>query len=495
VTQAADVVRTPSAPTATGQLVAQRTSVVRADLLREYVSGYRWQMIASYIRALPRYIDDISRDFGDDIYERMLLDPQVFSSLDTLKLSVLASKPTITGAVTDKDADGFAQAGEIADFCRRTLDGLETPLITVLYDMLSAAAYGNRVAELVYGLQKGGADDGRLVLTHIKPKPRSTYAFVVDVHQNIVGILGLIPGIAYPVLVNSILGDPEKVPNLLPRSKFAVLTHRPKEGDPRGTSLLRAAYTPWWAKMQTWGDWLTYIAQFASPSLVGMTPEGAQKQEQLDSAGAPVLDEDGATIWIEPETAMLTALQGFRNGSAIALPFGSTVQPIQMSGEGAPFLQAIDQCNEEINWAVTGQSLATNEGQHQARAAASVHQDIMDLGVAYLKRITEAMIRRDILRPLVRYNWGDEALALVPSVSLSETPEQDLANDARAFAAVGYQISPEQSPAIDARLGLPERSPESVRQAIERQQAAPEPGKQPGEGGGKAGEDAKDGHE
>jgi hypothetical protein len=57
----------------------------------------------------------------------------------------------------------------------------------------------------------------------------------------------------------------------------------------------------------------------------------------------------------------------FRNASAIALPYGSQVNTINVSESGAVFFAGLDWADNAIRRAILKQHLATGEGQHQAR--------------------------------------------------------------------------------------------------------------------------------
>ena len=112
----------------------------------EYVAGGSlWRGV----QTLPRQIDDLTRDLGDDLYERMLIDPQVQACVNVLRASVLADGVTLSPAVTDEQADGYTKAVEIADFCTSVLADLSTPLADALWDLLSALPLGVRIAEQV----------------------------------------------------------------------------------------------------------------------------------------------------------------------------------------------------------------------------------------------------------------------------------------------------------------------------------------------------------
>jgi phage gp29-like protein len=235
---------------------------------------------------------------------------------------------------------------------------------------------------------------------------------------------------------------------VLPREKFAIATFRPKDNDPRGTSDLRPAYNPWWLKLQTWQEFLKYLAQFASPSIVGTAAPGA------------TVEIDPATgTRIGPIEALLEKLIAFHNGTALALPHGAMAELLYSSGEGQAFLSAFSLYNAEITKAITTQTLASNEAEFGTRAQASVHQDALGTIVRQAKRSLCRTLRRDVLRNTVRYNYGDKLAALTPKVSLGEVEAEDEARLITAFAQLqsSSYLHPSQYAGIDRRLNLPPR--------------------------------------
>lgn len=425
-----------------------------ADLTASYISAQPQVFLASYIRALPPYIDDVSRDLGDDLYERMLLDPQVFSCVRTLKLSVLEEGVNLQPAVTDEDDEDYDLSKEVLALCEHALANLPRSTDEWLFEMLDALALGNRVAEQVYHLEEAGKYAGNLLLARLACKPRRSTAFVVDPYNKLVGLLGLIPGSGAPILTGTIVGEPSRLPNLLPREKFAILTHAPTNEDPRGNSLLRAVYNPWALKVQLWGEYLKYLTQFASPSLFATLPEHATARPQTDSLGNVI---PGAPL-VQPEAQLLEALVRLRNGSAAAAPYGTTLTPIHLGTEGGAFLRAFTLYDEQIAKGVTNQTLATEQGKHQARAAAETHKDTLDSGPKFLKGVVGNMLTRDVLRPLVAYNYGEGVAArLTPTAMLQRLDEAKWAGHAQAAATLGYKLDPSQFPAMDEKLGLPVR--------------------------------------
>jgi hypothetical protein len=406
---------------------------------------YRGQQ--SRALALPWSFDDVTQDFGDDLYERMLHDSRVAACDILLRASILEDGITLAPAVADADADGYDQAKELLAFVEPQLEGLETALDDVLWDILACMALGNRVAEITYWPFDRSPQPGRAVLRSLAVKPREATAFVVDPYMRLLGFLGRQAG--QPLVRVGALVDPATDKNFIPREKFAVATFRPRNNDPRGTSDLRPAYNPWWLKMQTWQELLKYLAQFASPSIIGKVPKNAP--DVLDTTTG---------LKISAVDALLQRLIAFQNGTAMSFPAEYEIDLLFSQGEGGAFFRAIQLYNAEITLAITTQSLAMAEGDKGTRAQASVHQDALGTIVRQAKRSLCRMLRRDVLRNLVRYNYGDKLAALTPLVGLGEVEAEDIAKLIAAFAQLqtsGY-LDPSQLPGTDRMLNLPPRT-------------------------------------
>lgn len=439
---------------------------VRPDQLQqEFVSGgsaYAWA--GQTARALPFVIDDLSSDFGDDIYQKMSWDPQVSACLTILKASILEDGVSLAIALDDEDDERYDLAKEIHDEAEGMLDGLSVPLPDSLWDLADAVSFGNQIGELKYELRPGSTDANKhrplLMLDAIKVKPRHSIVFVVDAFLNVIGLLGARPGQGNYLGVGSLI-DPSD-DRLLPREKFAILTFRPKNGDPRGSSILRPAYSPWWRKQQILPEFIRYLAQFAGPSVWATTPEGTAYQPTTDYLGNPTvetLDPITGLSTSSPEQQLLASLLAWRNGTALALPYGAEVHPVEMQGDGRAFLTAIAQADQQITKAILTQTLATEEGAHQARAAAETHQDVLDTLVRQGKQSVRGMLEKDVLKNWVRYNWGDDAVDLCPKVTLGRAEQADVSKLWTAAASLqssGYLHSSQQAE-LDKDLNLPAR--------------------------------------
>jgi hypothetical protein len=433
------------------------------DLTRESIAGGSYAYIGAYAKALPSYVDDVSRDFGDDIYDRMSVDPQIAAALTIFRASILEDGVTFAPAVEDADDPDYELATEINDECERMWDDLGTAPDDVLWDMLNCVAVGNRLAEQVYELRPGVVTGRRLLqLASLKVKRRNAYLFVTDAFDNLVGILGRRPNEAMPAGGTSMLDTKNPPDNLFPTQKFAIASFRPKDGDPRGTSILRPAYDPWWRKRQALTEYVRYLAQFAGPSIWATLPEGTTPAgAALDYLGNVQTTSTGTpSPGPSPLDDLLASLQAFRNGTAGAFAHGTELHELMMQGEGAAFLRAIAECNMSIVKTILTQTLTTEEGEHQARAAAQVHQDVLDTLVRQGKRSVVRMVSKQVLRPWVKYNWGEQvAQSLVPKASLGSTEEVDRAPMIQAVASLAKSpyLHPSQLPELDSMLGLPVR--------------------------------------
>lgn len=441
-----------------------KTVMIRANGATEHVSSsdlLTSQWFSGYPRTLPFPIDDITRDFGDDLYDRMALDPKIAQTLAVLKTGIIEEGMILTAPVTDQSDPRSKPAAEILKAAQSMLQNLDMDVDALLWNMLAGLHLGNKVSELVFGYVE---EDGkvRIDVRKIHVKPRNSLAFVIDSFGNIVGFVALIPGNANTVLQNSYV-DLKKTENLLPRDKFWVFTNRQEDQDPRGTSILRPAYEFWNIKHQVIREYLKYLTQFASASLFATTPEGAEVQKERDANGVATGNV------IDPWAVMRTALEAFRNGSVMTAPFGTELKEIFSQGDGTAFSKAIDFLTREMVSSILGQTLASEEGEHQSRSASSVHQNILASIIRQLKRTLCFSIRKDILVPWVERNWGTEFKNLAPEVSLGETETPNLPQLMTAVANLfnSTYLSPTQLAGVDKLLNLSQRSPEEYQSIIE----------------------------
>lgn len=447
----------PAAPEKNGASKVKQPPAGPADLSKEYVSaGYVADWPGAVLRTLPHPIDQLSRDLGADIYARMMKDPQVDACVTLLKAAILEDGIQFSSPIEDQEEDGYELAQEIRTEAEQMFKDLTTPFPDVMWDMASAIAYGNRVAEQIFELRTAyTADKKFLQLAALKVKPVRQTAYVVDRFLNVVGLTAAGgPGMTARNL------NPER-DEILPRAKFLYWTNHPEDSDPRGTSVLMSAYTAWWRKYQIIPEYMRFLAQFAGPALIGYAPEGAVATPQIDSLGNPILDPTtgNPVPAVTPEQAVLQALLLFRASAALALPYSSKVDLIQSKGNGEAFMAAMAGANQEITKSILTQELATEQSQNMARAASQVHQDVLGTIIRQGKASVGRMLAEQILKQWIAFNWGQDKVKFCPDITLGSVEKQDKPDTIRAIATLfssGY-LHPTQLPATDRMLGLPVR--------------------------------------
>ena len=466
---------TPSSIEPRGNAQVKAHALLTQEYVPSGITGYY-----PFLRALPPYIDDITQQFGISVYEQMMTDPIVRASIGVFKMAIIANDWELVPSLS-RDEHDYAVAVQMRDFIKENLDGLETAYDIILEQHLNALAFGSSVNEQIYSVEEMPyTRAGRqLRLKDIRDKPLQNTIFVVDSFLKTVGILTQrFPGQNFPAgsyipIDFSSIGTAKPgeefdlsdiIPGFLPRSKFSILSNEVKLNDERGHSKLRAAYAAWWFKQQETAEYLSYLSKHGTPSLVGTTAPGAQPQVMLDANLNPQLDTAGNPIMKTPEQVLSDALTAFQNGSAIAVPNGSTIAPLQVNSDGAAHIAALNWCDKQIAEAVTYQFLGTLEGEHQARASSEVHQDILSLTVLRLKLWLAKQQYREVFKRLLMYNFdltGQRIARYIPKLSLGLGDGFPVTPDSiAALMQSGYFGSspdPVQMEKLDDRLGLPRR--------------------------------------
>jgi hypothetical protein len=431
--------------------------------------GSRWPSSSLYtaagalVQTLPLASDDLTQDFGVAIYDQMALDPQIHAGRRILVTAALNqpvqfSIPVPRQSPTGASNPQYDRAAKLTAFVRDGFRRLPVPLETTLFEMATGAlTHGHCLAEKVEGPPARVLPNyGPLrVLVDLKPRPLTAYAFVQDVYAN---TLGITPRALAPVgqttYAQGTLATGAPVYSL---DHFAVLTWNGQYRDPRGQSLLRAAFGAWWKKRQAEPGLLAYLARFGQPSLdLEMAPN---TPDQVTVDGEVQASRD----------LYLAMGQAYQAGGIQVRPPGSKSALQEASGDGAAYIQAEALWNREISMALLGQTLATNEAQHESRAAATVHQDILALLIRYIKFWLADFVYHQLIVPWVRMNFGESAVPLAPTVSLGQTDPENLAAVANAIAqmtSAGYwdatQMPPDIGAQLDVRLNFPERQVTAV---------------------------------
>lgn len=450
------------------------TNTNALNMLREYLASavalngsyYDYQAdYAKYLQSLPRHVDDVERDFGLDIYHKMLNDSAVSSALGAIKTQVLSAGVKLTGRVTEpasfnedpKQQAEYDKSEAVRALCEDMLDGLQQPIEAILMEMMDCLPYGNSLAEATYESR-----GGKLWLKTLRVKPRHRYAFVVNDFLDCPGVV--------PSEIGWGMYGTQAPESMIPREKFFLLSFNARGNDPRGHSILRPAYNWWYLKQQITPDYLKYLKQYATPSIAGFLPPNAG---DVQTGG---YNPDGTPATISAAEAMLAQLITFANSTALVLENESKIQQVEMSGTGEAYLQAFDFFDRQIIRAILFNARAVMEAEHGSKADSGAAGDILGAFVAYLRRMVETAFFQDVLIPIVTYNFGEaDAKLYTPTLVLSDVQQEDLLAYGEMIAKLwnaGFLHTSQQA-GIDAKLNLPERDMETQQlDALQAQEDA-----------------------
>lgn len=440
---------------------------------KEYLSGGSVRtlspLLTNAIQVLSRFQDDLNREFSDRAYDDMLKDPAVAASVDILKSLILSEPLRVVPRVQDKKATDYEASKKVSDFVEKNLRKMARSPQVVLWEALDAIAYGSSLVEIVF---EDAVEEGAPVLRlkDLKTRSRSNYGLIVDRYFNVLGAVPTEMGYqASGVYTGSTQPDKDKV---IPREKFLLVALVTKNSDPRGVSLIRPAWNAYYLKTQVWPAYLKFLVQFASPSIVGYTPEGAEDVEVLDDSGTPAYNADGTIQTISAEEDMLTTLLGFQNGTVAVLKGGSKLDLIKSEGQGEAFSAAVDLFDRQIAMAILKTHRTLLEAKHSSKADSESAADITDVFVASLREVLASAFTRDVVRVLVEVNFGPEVADLyAPEVTLKAMPKQDFSKAADAVGKLWASkfLHSSQVTEVDAMVGLPERDMDAFLGELEEE--------------------------
>ena len=141
---------------------------------------------------------------------------------------------------------------------------------------------------------------------------------------------------------------------------YRFLVHRnggTKYDNPYGVSLLSTCYWPWQFKRAGFQFWMQAEELLGVPSILAI----------FDS-------QEGDDKTAERAALLANELANITSGSAGALANVKEIKQITMNAVLKDFNTIVKACNDEISYAITGQTLATGESQYGSRAQADVHE-------------------------------------------------------------------------------------------------------------------------
>ena len=312
----------------------------------------------------PRRLARIFREAGNvraqmELFEEMEeKDTHLFSQMQTRKLAV-------TGL--DWEVQPFSQDErdkEVADFVDEQLKGIEN-FDEVLIDMLDAIGKGISIMELAWTVE-----DGKNVIEDIEyvhPK-KLVWDSTTDELKICTG--------EYPSGVE------------LPENKFVVHKYKAKSGHASRAGIMRVVSWMYLFKNYDIKDWVSFCEVFGMPLRLGKYDASASEDDKKQLMEAIIsLGTDAAGI--VPSSTMIEFIESQKTTS------------VEIYEKLARY------CDEQISKAILGQTLTSDSGGG-SYAQSKTHDEVRhDLTVADAKALA-VTIRRDIIRPLVEFNFGTD---------------------------------------------------------------------------------------
>ena len=329
-------------------------------------------------------------DAGDvlrqmELFEEMEeKDPHLFSQLQTRKNAVTGLDFEVI-PFGDEPLDK-----EIADFIEEQLNGIES-FEDVENDLLDAIGKGFAVSEILWGY-----DEGHVVVQDIKTRHQKRFF--------------------WDTLDDSFKVRTKDVPEgiLLPANKFIVHRYKARSGHTSRAGILRVVAWMYLFKNYDLKDWVSFAEIYGLPLRLGKYAPGAS-------------DSDKA--------ALMRALIQIGSDAAGIIPDGTSIDFIttEKTSSSDLYERLARYCDEQISKAILGQTLTSDSGGG-SYAQSKTHNDVRhDLTVADCKALASTL-RRDLIRPLVLYNFGEDKR--IPYLRFDAEESEDLTQTATVIGTL-----------------------------------------------------------
>lgn len=337
---------------------------------------------------------------GGDVRAQMELfeemeekDTHLFSQLQTRKLAVTGldwEVQPFSGSDQDKEVS------EWVDSQLKSIEGFDALLI----DMLDAIGKGISIMELSWDID-GDLHNVITDIQHVHPKK-----------------------LVWDPLTDEMQLCTKECPAgmSLPENKFVVHQYKAKSGHASRAGILRVVAWMYLFKNYDIKDWVSFCEVFGMPLRLGKYDASASEDDKKQLMEAIIsLGADAAGI--VPSSTMIEFIESQKTTS------------VEIYERLARY------CDEQVSKAILGQTLTADSGGG-SYAQSKTHDEVRhDLTAADAKALA-ATIRRDIIRPLVEFNFGMDVGVPLFAFDCKEAEDQkELAEVYRTLACdMGLEI-------------------------------------------------------
>lgn len=346
-----------------------------------------------------------------DVYRQMELfeemegkDPHLFSQLQTRKNAVVGLDFEILPySENDKDK-------EIAQFITDIIFNLDS-IDDVFMDLLDAIGKGFAVSEIMWE-----AKNGKVLVKEIKNRHQKKFFWDENGYMRVAT-------------------DEEPNGILLPKDKFIIHKYKARSGHIAKAGVLRVVAWMYLFKNYDIKDWVSFCEVYGMPLRLGKYAPGSSEDEK---------------------NALMMALVTLGSDAAGIVPDGASIEFIDSNKTTTSdiYEKLAGFCNKEISKAILGQTLTSEIGNSGSYAASKTHGEVrQDLVEADSKALAQT-IRRDLIKPLVMFNFGDDSK--LPYLKFHSEPPEDLEKSAKTYATlisdIGLPVSEEH---VYEKFGIP----------------------------------------
>lgn len=283
-------------------------------------------------------------------------DTHLFAQMQTRKNGVAGLDWSILPA-SDEEKDV-----EIANFVSDVLYDFED-MDDLILDLLDALGKGFSIAEILWTYEKG-----HIVPREIKWRQQKKFRF--DEFDQLRALTPENPSEGIE----------------LPPNKFILHQYKARSGSQTKAGILRVAVWMYLFKNYSIKDWLAFSEVYGMPIRLGRYEPGTSQE-----------DKD----------ALVRAVQSIGADAAGVISRDTEIQFIESQrSEGLLYDRLIKLCNAEISKAILGQTLTSEASETGSYALGKTHslvrQDLLEADCRSLQKT----LKRDLIRPLVEFNFG-----------------------------------------------------------------------------------------
>lgn len=409
------------------------------------------EMQRSYYLSVNKILRQGSLAFRKDrnLQRQMRYDPDIMGPLVMLQLSVACAEWAVQ---VPADMQGDEQATEQAAFVEKLLKN--TPRFTdMMRHLLDALWYGRSAVNMIFGKQ------GETIYIRDWMPIHGDSLTMTELGQ-----LGLKVGPRYYTqTIGGAAPDTDKIngtvigwdSRVLPlddqqRATIALHTYQPQgvdfddpyeaENAYLGRGMRDLVWYYWSLKQAALQNWATYIERYSMGIRVGNYPVGNEAAKaDMESAMQNLLGDVSVLI---PKNA---------DGSDAG--FGINIMEPN-GGNAEAFAKMVEYLTENIKEVILGQtgtSQAVSSGL--GSSIGDQHAQTLNRQVTYIANALAETITREIVTPLFRMNFGDDAVPPSFSFSVSKPNPDEYMKAIEAFTKLGGRVSEREARKV---LGLAE---------------------------------------